>query len=93
MKNKFNDNKLAEELDCIVLTKASHSFPKGSLGTLISAYTRMDRPLYAQFTHPDGTSVVTPISLHDFRVLNTRNHNDLQLLLSPFNRFFTTTRA
>ena len=89
MKNKYSDNKLAEEYDCIILTKPQSNLPVGSLGTLVSSYTRTDKPLYAEFTCADGTSAIAPLSLEDFRVLNTRNQNDLRLLLS----FITHSRV
>lgn len=93
MKNKYNDNKLAEEFDCIVLTKPQNELPKGSLGTLVCSYTRMDKPLYAEFACADGTRAVAPLRLDEFRVLNERNQTDLQLLLSYFIRSHTHTRV
>ena len=82
MKSKYSDNKLAEEFDCILLTKPQKGLPIGSLGTLICSYTRTDKPLYAEFACADGTSAIAPLSLQDFRVLNERNQSDLQILLS-----------
>ena len=46
--DKYIDNKLAEEMDLIVLTNDSHvkqGLPKGSVGTLIDSYTGHDRPI------------------------------------------------
>ena len=50
--DKYIDNKLAEEMDLIVLTNDSHvkqGLPKGSVGTLIDSYTGHDRALYVDF--------------------------------------------
>ena len=47
--DKYIDNKLAEEMDLIVLTTDTHEkqgLPKGSVGTLIDSYTGHDKPLY-----------------------------------------------
>ncbi|MBO5239971.1 MAG: hypothetical protein J6B56_00935 [Clostridia bacterium] len=83
MKNKYNDNKLAEEFDLIVLTSdqhALHGLPKGTLGTLTYSYTGFDRPLYAEFAAADGSRFEEPLALCDFRVLNERNDNDLSII-------------
>ena len=50
--DKYIDNKLAEEMDLIVLTTDTHEkqgLPKGSVGTLIDSYTGHDKPLYGDF--------------------------------------------
>ena len=83
MKNKYNDNKLAEEFDLIVLTGDSHAangLPKGTLGTLTYSYTGFDRPLYAEFAAADGSRFEEAIALSDFRVLNERNERDISVI-------------
>lgn len=83
MKNKYNDNKLAEEFDLIVLTGDEHALkglPCGSLGTLTYSYTGFDRPLYAEFAAADGSRFEEPLALEDFRVLNERNPHDLSVI-------------
>ncbi len=85
MKSKFNDNKLAEEFDLIVLTDdtlAQNGLPQGSLGTLTYSYTGGGNPLYAQFAFADGSTREEPLSLHAFRVLDIRSPRDLSLLTS-----------
>lgn len=93
-KSKYNDNKLAEELDVIVLTDDRHKkdgFPCGTIGTLIRAYTGKDVPMYAQFFR-GGKGSVRPLSLLGFRVLDERVERDLRLILSFFHAK-TKTRA
>lgn len=83
MKNKYNDNKLAEELDLIVLTNDAlegSGLPRGSLGTLTYSYTGGDTPLFAEFAFADGTRKETPLSLHCFRVINMQNAADVNLV-------------
>jgi len=83
MKDKYNDNKLAEEFDLIVLTDATcvkNGLPKGALGTLTYAYTGASRPLYALCTLADGSQQETALALDDFRVLNISRKDDLRLL-------------
>ena len=85
MRNKYNDNKLAEELDLIVLLNDNHlsrGIPHGALGTLIYAYTGSQNPLYAEFALADGTKKEEPLSLPEFRVLNERNEKDLSLIVA-----------
>jgi hypothetical protein len=85
MKNKYNDNKLAEELDLIVLTSENHrenGLPCGSLGTLTYSYTGEKNPLYAEFAFADGTRKEERLGLRDFRVLNERNEKDLSLIIA-----------
>ena len=46
--DKYIDNKLAEEMDLIVLTTDRHrkdGLPAGSVGTLIDSYTGHEKPL------------------------------------------------
>ncbi len=89
MKNKYNDNKLAEEFDLIVLTDDQHEkngLPCGSLGTLTYSYTGFDRPLYAEFAAADGSRFEEPLALSDFRVLNERNQQDLSIITSFLKR-------
>ncbi len=82
MKTKYNDNKLAEEFDLIVLTSdLPHGLTKGDLGTLTYAYTGKERPLYAEFACADGTKKEERLALRDFRVLNERNKEDLSLIV------------
>ncbi len=89
MKNKYNDNKLAEEFDLIVLTGDEHALsglPKGTLGTLTYSYTGFDRPLYAEFAAADGSRFEEPLALSDFRVLNERNKGDLSVITQFLKR-------
>ena len=82
LKNKYTDNRLAEELDLIILTDDKlkpHGYPRGTLGTLTYSYTGKKRPLYAQFG--DVNKREFPLSLQDFRVLNERDDNDLGIIL------------
>ncbi len=83
MKSKFNDNKLAEELDLIMLTDDTlkeNGLPKGSLGVLTYSYTGKERPLYAEFAFADGSRKETPLSLRAFRVLDVQNPADLSIV-------------
>lgn len=83
MKNKYNDNRLAEEFDLIILTNDTlkpQGLPLGSLGTLTYSYTGMDKPLYAEFAVADGSHVERELSLQDFRVLNVKNDSDLSIV-------------
>ena len=89
MKDKYNDNKLAEEFDLIVLTddtQTANGLPKGSLGFLTYAYTGMKKPLYGEFSCADGTKRETPLSLSSFRVLNVKNCHDLALITAYLRR-------
>lgn len=55
--DKYIDNKLAEEMDLIILTTDRHrkdGLPAGSVGTLIDSYTGHEKPLYADFPSRDG---------------------------------------
>ena len=86
-KSKYNDNKLAEELDVIVLTDDRHKkdgFPCGTIGTLIRAYTGKNVPMYAQFALSDGRARVCPLSPRSFRVLNEHDARDLRLFFRRF---------
>lgn len=88
MKNKYNDNRLAEELDWIVLTDNSHSeegLPFGSLGTLTASYTGKDNPLFAEFAAADGSRFETKLHLKDFRVLDFQSESDLRLFAALKN--------
>lgn len=83
MKNKYNDNRLAEEFDLIVLTNDEHArrgLPKGSLGTLVYSYTGPRRPMYGQFETAGGQKLEEPLLFRDFRVLDERSENDLSLI-------------
>ncbi len=91
MKNKYNDNKLAEEFDLIVLTDETHrqnGFHQGDLGTLTYAYTGKDHPLYAEFACADGTKKEEALSLRDFRVLDARNPSDLSLIVKYMQKTY-----
>ena len=82
-KTKYNDNKLAEEFDLIMLINDRHEksgLPSGSMGTLTYSYTGMGRPLYAEFAMADGTRFEEPLAVNDFRVLNERTQSDLSLI-------------
>ena len=83
--NKYLDNKLAEEFDAIELlddTLAKDGLPRGTVGTLIRAYTGKSTPLYARFVRGDGKAFVRPLSLYGFRVLNERSPRDLRAIFS-----------
>lgn len=84
MKNKYNDNRLAEEFDLIILTNNAHAgrgLPQGSLGTLTYSYTGAHRPMYGQFEKAGGEKVEEALAFPDFRVLNERIDSDLTLIL------------
>ena len=82
MKDKFNDNRLAEEFDLIVLTKNNHravGFPAGTIGTLTYSYTGKNNLLYALFESARQTRELA-VGLNDFRVLNVKNARDLSII-------------
>ena len=82
MKTKFNDNRLAEEFDLIVLTDNSHQadgLPVGSLGTLTYSYTGKDKPLYASFSFGEAVKELA-LGLDGFRVLNIKQSSDLSIV-------------
>ena len=82
-KNKFTDNRLAEELDLVLLTSGDfikNGLPKGSLGTLISSYTTKNKPLYIQFDTDLG-KIEQAVSLSDFRVLNEHDDYDASIIV------------
>ena len=82
-KTKYNDNKLAEEFDLIMLVNDHHEkngLPNGSMGTLTYSYTGMGRPLYAEFAMADGTRLEEPLAVNDFLVLNENRRHDLSLI-------------
>ena len=84
MKNKYNDNRLAEEFDLIVLTddaRKERGLPNYALGVLIQSYQNSSAPLYAEFAVADGTRKQERLSLSDFRVLNERNRSDLSIII------------
>ncbi len=81
MLDKYTDNKLAEELDLIVLTRESSGFPSGTLGMLTRSYTRSDLPLYGEFACADGSRKEEALALDAFRVLNVRNAADRSVLV------------
>lgn len=84
MKNKYNDNRLAEEFDLIVLLDDKHKLnglSRGDLGTLTYSYTGADKPMYAEFAFADGSKREEPVFLQDFRVLNERDRHDLSLIV------------
>ncbi|MBQ8659188.1 MAG: hypothetical protein IJ506_08665 [Clostridia bacterium] len=87
-KNKYIDNRLAEELDVIVLTTNAYQesgLPRGSLGVLVYSYTGRGRPLYGRFRAQSGEKREVALRLRDFRVLNENRKRDL-LLLSEYNK-------
>ncbi len=89
MRNKYCDNKLAEELDLIMLTTDAHEqhgLPCGSLGTLTYSYTGFDKPLYAEFAAADGSRFEEPLALDDFRVLNERQKEDVSAIVQFLKR-------
>ena len=83
-KSKYNDNRLAEEFDLVMLTSDdffNRGLPIGSLGTLISSYTGKNRPLYILFTTDQG-KIEQAVSLQDFRVLNERDELDASIIVN-----------
>ena len=81
--DKYIDNKLAEELDLIVLTKNRHreeGLPKGSVGTLTLSYTGMRNPMYAEFIFSDGKRKEIRLKIDDYRVLNPYRDNDVSII-------------
>ncbi len=87
-RDKYTDNKLAEEFDFIVLLNDAHRFhgvEKGALGTLISAYTNKERPLYAAF-EIGGKTQEEPLRLDEFRVLNLKRPDDLSIVTAYLKR-------
>ena len=84
MKTKYNDNRLAEEFDLIVLTTNAHKaqgLPQGTLGTLTYSYTGARNPMYALFENTRGEKIEQALSFCDFRVLDEREDTDLSLIL------------
>lgn len=83
-KNKYLDNRLAEEFDVIVLVNNTHKtrgFPSGSLGTLTYSYTGRGRPLYGLLFAEDGQRREEPLRLNDFRVLDETKRRDRSLIV------------
>lgn len=92
-KNKYVDNRLAEEFDVIVLVNNTHKargFPSGSLGTLTYSYTGRGRPLYGLLISEDGQRREEPLRLHDFRVLDEGKRRDRRLIVQYFNQIRET---
>ena len=89
--DKFVDNKLAEEMDLIVLTTNAlrrSGLPQGSVGTLVYGYTRLDKPLYGAFLR-GKRRLEAALGLKDFRVLNPDNALDLPIIVG----YLKTRRA
>ena len=87
-RDKYTDNKLAEEFDLIVLLNDDHQsngLEKGALGTLISAYSQSNRLLYATFDR-GNRRVEEPVGLHEFRVLNIKRPDDLNIVTAYLKR-------
>ena len=83
-KNKYLDNRLAEEFDMIVLVNNTHrerGFPSGSLGTLTYSYTGRGRPLYGLLVDSDGQRREEALRLNDFRVLDENKDRDRCLIV------------
>ncbi len=83
--DKYIDNKLAEEMDLIVLTTNGHvkqGLPRGSVGTLIDSYTGHDKPLYGDFSVGGGRHKEAALGLYDFRVLNPADMRDVGIIAS-----------
>ena len=88
MKNKYVDNKLAEEMDLIVLRSNKYrkeNLPWGSVGTLIQSYRGMRFPLYGLFKTPEGTKEVA-LTVRGFRVLNPRETDDALIIAKYMKR-------
>lgn len=81
-KNKYTDNKLAEEFDLIVLLNDKHrsaGITRGALGTLTRSYTGGSQPLYAAF-ETDEQMQEMAVGLDEFRVLDVKTPRDLSLI-------------
>lgn len=86
--NKYTDNKLAEELDWIVLKNNRYKeegFPSGTIGQLTYSYTGMRRPMYGIF-EKNGKKQELFLRLNDYRVLNAFNKHDFSMLCSKICR-------
>ena len=82
--DKYIDNKLAEEMDLIVLTTDTHEkqgLPKGRVGTRIDSYTGHDKPLYGDF-RKGKKHLEAALGLHDFRVLDPDSPRDIGIIAS-----------
>jgi hypothetical protein len=82
VKNKYTDNKLAEEFDLIVLLNDTHravGIRRGALGTLTRSYTGGSQPLYATFETDEHMQEMA-VGLDDFRVLDVKTPRDLSLI-------------
>ena len=80
--DKYIDNKLAEEMDLIVLTTDTHEkqgLPKGSVGTLIDSYTGHDKPLYGD-VRKGKKHLETALGRHDFRVPDPYSPRDIGII-------------
>ena len=78
---KYTDNKLAEELDIIILQTSRYKeqgFFRGVLGTLVYSYTGKRRPMFGEFIK-DGKRKELALRLHDFRVLDPNSIKDVRL--------------
>lgn len=87
-KTKFCDNRLAEELDVIVLVNNAHKcrgLPSGTTGRLTYSYTGRGRPLYGLFLTEDGVQEEA-LKLRDFRVLDAEKRKDFFLIAEYFKR-------
>jgi hypothetical protein len=79
--DKYTDNKLAEELDLIVLPTNRHKergFSRGDIGTLVYSYTGLRRPMFGEFKK-SGNKAELSLGLRDFRVLNPTSVKDCKL--------------
>ena len=64
--DKYIDNKLAEEMDLIVLTTNGHlreGLPRGSVGTLIESYTGHEKPFRDLHLVKMSQSILLPVRL------------------------------
>lgn len=78
--DKYQNNRLAEELDLIVLTTSRYQeqgFSRGAIGTLVYSYTGIRRPMFGEFKKQDKR-VELSLRLHDFRVLNPSHEKDVK---------------
>lgn len=66
MKNKYNDNRLAEVADEIVLVRTIKNYPSGTVGLLSKDYTGRGRGFEA-LLGKDGVPV--KLKMNEFRVL------------------------
>ena len=79
MKNKYNDNRLAEIADEIILVRSTKEYPSGTLGLLSEDYTGRGRGFTALLGE---TGKPVKLKMNEFRVLCPDNKKDCPRILS-----------